>query len=153
MAGLGLAVGGIYLALSNDLRPLSHRDHQANLQAHPTQPGKLVGENDENMRSHRITKGDDPSAPGAGRPDQDIGLRGHSPKDSSKAMNPGAISPDVADPVRSKNLFSPLLLPMLSTNSPILVESPGASTTCLESRRVFPMATLTIALKSPSSQG
>jgi hypothetical protein len=98
MAGLGLAVGGIYLALSNDLRPLSHRDHEANLQAHPTQPGKLVGENDENMRSHRITKGDDPSAPGAGRPDQDIGLRGHSSKDSSKAMNPGAISPDEADP-------------------------------------------------------
>ncbi|KAL1794416.1 hypothetical protein ACET3X_007837 [Alternaria dauci] len=98
MAGLALATGGLYLALSNDLRPMSRSDTEANLQAHPTQPGKLTGENDENMRSQRIKKRDDSSAPGAGRPDRDIGLRGHSPNDPPKAMNPGAISPDIADP-------------------------------------------------------
>ncbi|KNG52602.1 hypothetical protein DDE82_001611 [Stemphylium lycopersici] len=97
MTGLAMATGGLYLALSHDLRPLSNRDHQANLRPHPTQPGKLVGENDENMRNHRIQNRDDPSAPGAGRPDQDVGTRGHLPNDSPKAMNPGAISPDVAD--------------------------------------------------------
>ncbi|KAG9185956.1 hypothetical protein G6011_02512 [Alternaria panax] len=97
MAGLALAVGGIYVALSNDLRPMSNRDHQANLQAHPTQPGKLIGENDENMRSQRIKKRYEPGAPGSGRPDEDIGLKGHSPNDPPKAMDPDAISPDVAD--------------------------------------------------------
>lgn len=114
MAGLAMATSGLYLALSHDLRPLSNRDHQANLQAHPTQPGKLVGENDENMRKQRIQNRDYPSAPGAGRPDQDVGTRGHSSNDSPKTMNPDAVSPDVADTVRLRCIHFPVV-PMLIT--------------------------------------
>jgi hypothetical protein len=94
--------GGLYLAVSHDLSPLTSNEKQANLQAHPTQPGKMVGENDEKMRSQKIRTKGDPSAPGSGRPD---------PNEESgpKAMGPGheGVSPDVADPVRTRrDIFS-----------------------------------------------
>jgi len=91
-AGVAMAfTGGLYFAINSDLRPSSKQNLAANLQPHPTMPGKMAGENEENMRSHKITMKGDPSAPGAGRPDPNEEL-------GPKAMGHGAAPSHVADP-------------------------------------------------------
>jgi hypothetical protein len=100
--------GGLYYAVSQDLRPSSKQDLQANLQAHESQPGKMAGENNENLRNHRITMKGDPSAPGAGRPDPNE-------EKGPKAMGPGAASPDIADPVRTRRNLPPAIRLLSST--------------------------------------
>lgn len=96
--------GGLYFAINSDLRPSSKQNLAANLQPHPTMPGKMAGENEENMRSHKITMKGDPSAPGAGRPDPNEEL-------GPKAMGHGAAPAHIADPVRTAcNLFFRFLI-------------------------------------------